>query len=91
MKKKKKKKGLCFTRSKHFVKHHNVNRCRGGNSTEENLIVLEKNREKAWHFLFNNLTFGEVALLLLRVEKMKRKKAERVKELERQLKINFPT
>lgn len=78
-----------YKRSKNFVKHHNINRCKGGRSTEENLIVLEKNREKAWHFLFNNLTFGEVAELLLRVEKMKKDKAEKLKEINRQLKINF--
>ena len=54
-----------------FVKHHIVNRCKGGKSTPSNLLVLDESREKAWHFLFGNKDFEEVAELLIRTSRLK--------------------
>jgi len=48
-----------------FVHHHIVNRCRGGKSANSNLLLFEHNREKAWHDLFGNYSFREVAIRLL--------------------------
>lgn len=56
-----------YKRSKKFVHHHIKNRCRGGSNELSNLILLEEQREKAWHFLFGNLSFKEAAALLNRV------------------------
>lgn len=53
------------------VKHHITNRVNGGESTPENLLVFDRNRERAWHFLFKNKSFEEVAELLLRTCRMK--------------------
>lgn len=63
-----------FKRSKHFVHHHITNKCRGGHSNKSNLILLEENREKAWHFIFKDKSFEEVAELLLRICKIKGRK-----------------
>jgi len=61
-------------RSGKMVKHHITNRCHGGKSTPENLIRLDSERERAWHFLFGNKRFEEVAALLLRTCNMKGRK-----------------
>lgn len=53
------------------IKHHIVNRCHGGKSETSNLLSFDEAREKAWHFLFNNLSFEEVAELLLRTVRAK--------------------
>lgn len=46
-----------------------------GDATEpSNLLVLDEAREKAWHFLFGNKDFNEVASLLLRTSQIKRRK-----------------
>jgi len=55
-----------FKRSGVMVKHHITNKSRGGKKTDENLLVFDRNRERAWHFLFGNKSFEEVAELLLR-------------------------
>ncbi len=62
---------ISLKRSKVFVNHHITNRRYGGKNTKSNLIRLEENREKAWHFLFHNLSFEEVAELLTRTCQMK--------------------
>jgi hypothetical protein len=61
-------------RSGKMVKHHITNRCRGGKSAPDNLIRLDSERERAWHFLFGNHSFEEVAALLLRTCQMKGRK-----------------
>lgn len=55
-----------WKRSGKIIKHHIVNRCRGGKSTPDNLLRFDSERERAWHFLFGNKSFEEVAELLLR-------------------------
>jgi len=70
------KKPKVWKRSKHFVKHHIKNRCRGGISEPSNLLRLERERENAWHFLFGNLDLVEVAELLLKLNRLKQKSNE---------------
>lgn len=70
----KRKKPKEWVRSKQFVNHHIQNRCRGGLSEPSNLIRLERERENAWHFLFGNLDFIEVAELLLKLNRLKKRK-----------------
>ena len=65
MRKKKRKKKRKLTR------HHNINRCRGGKCTPENIIMLKNEKHQCWHEIFGNLTFAEAGRLLLRVSKMK--------------------
>jgi len=55
-----------WKRSRKFVRHHITNRINGGKGTKENLLRFDSEREKAWHFLFKNKSFEEVAELLLR-------------------------
>ena len=62
-----------WKRSGKMVRHHIKNRCRGGKSTPSNLLKLDSERERAWHFIFKNLSFVEAAELLLRTDKMKKK------------------
>lgn len=59
-------------RSGRFILHHDLNRCRHGGNSEQNLIRLDSNREKAWHLCFGNRTMLEVAKLLVRLTNMKR-------------------
>jgi hypothetical protein len=63
-----------WKRSKRFVNHHITNRCHEGKSEPSNLIRLDQERERAWHFLFNNMSFEEVAELLTRTCRMKGRK-----------------
>lgn len=63
-----------WKRSGKIIKHHIVNRCRGGKSTPDNLLRFDSERERAWHFLFGNKSFEEVAELLLKTSHMKRRK-----------------
>ena len=63
-----------WKRKGRFVQHHIVNRCNKGKSEPSNLIRLDESREKAWHFLFGNMDFEEVAELLLRTCQMKGRK-----------------
>ena len=62
-----------WKRSGKIIKHHIVNRCRGGKSTPDNLLRFDSERERAWHFLFGNKSFEEVAELLLKTSQMKRR------------------
>jgi hypothetical protein len=56
-----------WKRTGKMVKHHITNRVNHGPSTPSNLLLLDSEREAAWHFLFKNLSLEEVAELLLRV------------------------
>lgn len=62
-----------WKRKGRFVNHHNINKCKNGRSSSPNLIRMDESREKAWHFLFHNLSFKEVAELLIRLDRMKNK------------------
>ena len=62
-----------WNRSRHFCRHHITNRVNGGGSEPSNLLLFDEERENAWHFLFRNLSFEEVAELLLRTCKAKKR------------------
>jgi len=63
-----------WKRSGKIIKHHIVNKCRGGKAKPSNLLKFDSERERAWHFIFGNKSFEEVAELLTRTQKMKRRK-----------------
>lgn len=52
-------------------KHHIVNECRGGQKTPWNILIMDTARHAAWHFLFGNMDFEEVANLLQRCQRIK--------------------
>lgn len=63
-----------WKRTGKMVHHHLKNRCMGGTSEPSNLLLLDSERERAWHFLFLNKSFEEVAEILLRTVKIKQSK-----------------
>jgi len=63
-----------WKRSGRMVKHHITNRCHGGKSTPSNLLKFDSERERAFHFIFGNKSFEEVAELLLRTCRNKGRK-----------------
>jgi hypothetical protein len=60
-----------WKRSGKFNRHHIKNKCRGGEASEQNLLIMDTRRHEAWHFLFQNMSFREVAELLLRTCEIK--------------------
>jgi len=67
------KKAKVWKRSGKIIKHHIVNKVRKGKTETSNLLKFDRERERAWHFLFGNKSFEEVAELLTRTQKMKRR------------------
>jgi hypothetical protein len=51
-------------RSKKMIQHHIINKCKGGGNQKSNLLRFERNREKAWHYLFRNRSIKEVIAIL---------------------------
>ena len=62
-----------WKRRKRFNRHHIRNKCTGGQAIGENLLRMDIERHNAWHFLFHNLSFDEVARLLIRTQQMKKR------------------
>ena len=60
-----------WCRSGKTNKHHIVNECNGGRKEPWNILRMDTARHAAWHFLFGNMDFEEVASLLLRCKEMK--------------------
>jgi len=60
-----------WKRSGKFNRHHIKNRVAGGQSIAENLLRMDIRRHQAFHLLFGNMSFREVAELLLRTCEMK--------------------
>ena len=60
-----------WQRSHRKNKHHIKNKCRGGQDDPQNIILLDTERHKAYHFLFGNLDFLEAASLLKRAQSLK--------------------
>jgi len=60
-----------WNRSGRFCRHHITNRVNGGGSEPSNLLLFDREREQAFHFIFGNKSFEEAAELLLRCCKMK--------------------
>ena len=61
-------------RDKRRTIHHVRNRCRGGERTPTNEIMIWQYRHECWHYLFGNMSFKEASDLLLRADKMVRGK-----------------
>jgi len=52
-------------------RHHILNKCRGGTWQKSNILNWDISKHNAWHFLFQNMSFTEVAELLLRTVQIK--------------------
>ena len=52
-------------------KHHLHPKCRGGDSSKQNLLLIDIEKHIAWHTLFKNKTAEEVLQLLQRVVRAK--------------------
>jgi len=63
-----------WKRSGRMVKHHITNRVNRGKSIPSNLLKFDSERERAFHFIFGNKSFEEVAELLLRTCRSKGRK-----------------
>jgi len=63
-----------WKRARKLNYHHVRPRHRGGKSFESNLIRLDINRHKAYHLLFKDRTFTEAAHLLLKADRIIKKK-----------------
>ena len=61
-------------------RHHNLAKSRNGKASLQNLILLDENRHAAFHLLFGNRTFKEAASVLIRADKMMKRRGENVKE-----------
>lgn len=71
MSRKKNRKRKEWKRSRKFNRHHIVNKCRGGTWDPENILKMDTARHEAWHFLFKNMSFTEVAALLTKCVELK--------------------
>ena len=54
-------------------RHHIKNKCRRGDSSPQNILMMDERRHAAFHLLFRNMDFLQVANLLLRCYCMKNK------------------
>jgi len=62
------------SKRKKLTRHHNINRHNGGTDEIENIIMLRNERHEHWHIVFGNKTFAEAGRLLLRIDKMKKRR-----------------
>ena len=67
-------------RKRKLTRHHNVNRINGGTDMLSNIIMLRNEKHQFWHAIFKNLSFKEAADILLRADKMMKRRGENVKE-----------
>ena len=58
-------------RARKLTRHHIINTVRGGDNSPENIIFIKNERHQAWHLLFNNMSFLEIAMLLVRTHNFK--------------------
>lgn len=58
------------------IKHHMKNRCMGGSSTDENLLLLRKEKERVLHEVFENLSWYDSIIAMIRAAKMKHHERE---------------
>ena len=61
-------------RRRRLTKHHIINRINGGAEMPENIILLTEQKHECWHEIFGNLSFIEAARVLIRADKLKRRK-----------------
>lgn len=52
-------------------RHHIRNKCRGGNMSPQNILMMDERRHSAFHLLFGNMDFLQVIGLLKRCYEMK--------------------
>ena len=60
-----------MARRKELSRHHIRNRCRGGDKSVANILIIYREKHDVWHKLFKNKTFREAAAMLLRAARMK--------------------
>lgn len=53
------------------VRHHIKNRCNGGKSTPENLLLIDEKKEKLIHEIFGDRDFYDMVIFILRLSKIK--------------------
>ena len=53
-------------------RHHMLNRCNGGGRSDSNMLLMDERRHSAFHLLFQNLDFLQVARLLVRTHNIKK-------------------
>jgi len=56
-----------------LTKHHIHNTVRGGDNSPENIIFIKNEKHQSWHTLFRNMSFLEIAMLLVRTHNFKNK------------------
>ena len=57
------------------TRHHIRNRSQGGTKSEDNILMIYRDKHNIWHKLFKNLTLRQAAALLLRVARMKERRS----------------
>ena len=70
-------------------RHHIVNRVNLGPNTPENIISLRLEKHQMWHTLFHNMTFLEVAELLLRADHMLKRRSYEQTHITRRRQISI--
>ena len=60
---------------RYMSKHHIYNRSKGGTKTEDNVLRIYRDKHDVWHKLFKDLTLRQAAALLLRVARLKERRA----------------
>lgn len=56
---------------KKLVHHHIKNRCNGGHSCPQNLLLIEESKEKLIHHIFGDRDFYEIIIFILRIARAK--------------------
>lgn len=70
-------------RKPRMTKHHMKPQSRRGSNAPSNLLILDEEKHKAFHFVFGNLTWEEIIALLVRTARMKgREKTPEIDEAE---------
>jgi hypothetical protein len=49
------------------VHHHIKNRCNGGKSSPENLLLVQEDKEKLIHRIFGDKDFYDIIIFILRI------------------------
>ena len=56
---------------KNRVHHHIKNSCNHGESTPQNLLLIEEKKEKLIHYIFGNRDFYDIIIFILRISRAK--------------------
>ena len=63
-------------KKKRRSRHHILNKSRSGTKTEDNILLIYREKHDLWHKLFKDRTLREAAGLLLRLARMKERRNE---------------